>query len=265
MNLLFGNRGNHKIIGFLIFLILICSCDETILDIDLSEFERNIVIEAVISDRTGPYTVKISRIENFFEEEVTLLVTGAEINVYDDEGNTETLTEVNAGMYRGSKIRGVPGRRYKLEVQYKGEEYIAYSTMPEPMTLKSIVTEKVESNNYKLLFFISDILDVDEYCKLKIFRNGQFQRDILYYDKLSEGDEVVIDETGFTRFDQVEIELVTFTKEIFEYFSSLKELEDSDDSELLELTGGNPKSNISNNALGYFSAQTYRKYTKIIQ
>ena len=57
-------------------------------------------------------------------------------------------------------------------------------------------------------------------------------------------------------------------KEIYEYFSTLINFDDDGNSEgddIIGLAPSNPNSNISNNALGYFSAHTYRKYNLIIR
>lgn len=40
---------------------------------------------------------------------------------------------------------------------------------------------------------------------------------------------------------------------------------DTDATEIVQLAAGNPDSNLSNDALGYFSAQSYKEYYKLIR
>ncbi|PKL87317.1 MAG: hypothetical protein CVV23_15980 [Ignavibacteriae bacterium HGW-Ignavibacteriae-2] len=265
-NSLYGNFFRKTMI--LIITVVLSSCSEDIIDIDLASFEKSIVIEGIISNQQGPYTVRISRIDNYFSDDISHTVSDATVIISDNEGNSESLTETEPGNYVTSSFRGVPGRTYLLTVISEGKEYRASSKMPLPIEFSSINSEYVIQNNYNLLLYIKDRKEIEEFGRIKIFKNGGYKNEKMFQDQYSEGDVVLIKEKNFSRFDQVTIELITLEKNIYRYFEDLKDIEEnknSDAIEIIKLASGNPKSNITNNALGYFSAQTYKQYSYVIK
>jgi hypothetical protein len=258
--------GLYKIILSLALLVgVVCSCSEEIINIDFSAFEKSIVIEGIISDNLEQCEVKVSRVEGYFEDNIQSTVSDALVIVYDDYGALDTLNVKEPGLYVSTSITGVPGHTYFLKVIADGKEFFAVSKMPEPMEFSSVKSEYAGSNRYNLILTINDKKNVEEYCKILIYQNGNKKGEKLYNGSHSDGDVVTIVEENFYRKDRAVIELVTVPKTIYKYFSDLKELTENDNSEtveLIQLAAGNPKSNISNNALGYFSAQTYKIYNK---
>ena len=76
----------HKIKTFFLFLTLMLfvdSCYRDPFNVDLSEFEGNIVVEAIISDQTGPQRIIISRTSD--NEESFPPVENAEVKMATDE------------------------------------------------------------------------------------------------------------------------------------------------------------------------------------
>ena len=249
----------------LLFSFLFSSCSEEVINIDFDVFEKSIVIEGIITDNQNPAEVKIHRIQSYFEDNISSTVSGAEVIIYDDSGNIDTLSESAPGNYISEIIKGVPGRTYFLNVNVDGQEYKAASRMPEPIIFSQVKTEFTGTNTYNLVMTINDVPGAEEFCRILIYRNGYLKNEKMYTDINSDGDIITIIEEGFYRNDRITIELISISKSIYTYFSDLKELidnEDNDSSELVQLTAGNPKSNISNNGLGYFSAQTNRVYKR---
>lgn len=244
-------------------LILLVSC-EKVVDIDLSGIEPQIVIEGIITDQQEPFTVKISKTNDYFNSANYPAVTDAMVTISDNVGNNEILTEISDGIYQTSLIQGVSGRTYTLQVIAEGEEYNATSTMQQAVEVDSISYEYMSSNigpieqGYKLTchYDISDYANT--YCRFNIYCNGELSSK--YYISPQIFDFGI--EEPFAVDDSIRIELLVIDKPIHTYLLMLIEL-----TENKEMTGipANPTSNFSNNALGYFSACTSRSDSIVIQ
>ncbi|STC94109.1 DUF4249 domain-containing protein [Chryseobacterium carnipullorum] len=58
-------------------------------------------------------------------------MTGAQVVLSDNTGQTETLQYVGDGKYKTTNFTGVTGRTYTLKIQAEGKQYTAQSSMPE--------------------------------------------------------------------------------------------------------------------------------------
>lgn len=102
---------------FFPFFILM-ACVERI-DFDLPSSASQIIVEGMISDQAGPYTVKVSNAMSLDTDSVYFIpVRKMKVKLYDDEGNTEQLVELNDGTYATEGlIRGKVGHSYHIELQ----------------------------------------------------------------------------------------------------------------------------------------------------
>lgn len=252
----------------IIFLLLL-SCYRDVIDLDLEDFEPQIVIEGIISDQAGPYQVKITKTGGFNQLNNFPPVTGAEVIINDNFGKSEMLKEIRAGLYETQTLQGVPGRTYTLRVIAEGKEYSASSTMPEPLLL-DFVSLQNRGWGYVLICAFTDRQGIEDYCRLKIFKNGELLERYLYQGRFSDGEQYIIDDfdVTFNYNDNANVQLFTFNKATYEYFSMLDSGEGGGDydpelPEFVEISLANPKTNLSNNALGHFSAYTIRNYNRI--
>src|SRR5258705_12826159 len=77
------------------------------------------IVEGMISDSPGPYTVKVSKslsltADSSFRDPIEK----AKIKLYDDEGNTEDLNEASPGVYvTGGFIQGKVGHAYSIMIE----------------------------------------------------------------------------------------------------------------------------------------------------
>jgi len=247
------------------------SCYQDIIDLELDGMESRIVIEGIVSNKFGSTQVKISKTSGIYDDESILPVSGAMVNISDNHGNSEILNETSDGIYRTSNIRRSPGTTYFLNVEVDGKEYTAESKYPLPIILDStkITRQNTWSTSHYLEAFFSEHPGDEDYCLINFYQNGYFLwwDQILYSDKFRDGQPILIDnlDTEFFLHDVVKIEVFTFEKPIYEYYSVIKDLDNEDYSEdeeepLFDLASANPPSNISNNGLGYFSAQAYYSF-----
>lgn len=133
-------------------------------DPEIDKYENLLVIDGLVSNQTGPNTVKLSRTSNI-ENTNFLAERGAQVIIYDNSGNSEILNETSAGIYKtsGNEIQGIIGRHYKLYIKTKdNNEYESdFVELLEPVeidTLYEVVefqeTEEAESLTKGYQFYI---------------------------------------------------------------------------------------------------------------
>jgi hypothetical protein len=107
-----------KLIAYIpIFLILIASCTERI-DIELDDTYTRLVVYGTITTDTATQYIQLSKTTSYYYNEAPPPVTGATVEISDDEGNTFTLTEKAPGRYGTSPLfAAIPGRTYTLGIE----------------------------------------------------------------------------------------------------------------------------------------------------
>lgn len=99
-------------------VMLVDACVERI-DFEAPPAHSQLVVEGMITDNPGPYTVKLSRAFGLDADSiVSNPVQQAQIRLYDDLGNTEDFIETTPGVYRTSGIiSGQVGRAYHIRIE----------------------------------------------------------------------------------------------------------------------------------------------------
>jgi hypothetical protein len=215
------------------------------------------VIEGHINDLAGPYTVSLSKTITFYDSNTVVPVSGGHVVITDDAGNRDSLKEVAPGKYQTSSISGVVGRTYHLSVYAEGKQYDASSTMPAPVTVDSIyITSFAFGANRTILPTVGyqDPISVTNYYRAVLKQNQHISTKFdIADDKLTNGKTKYTStrsDLDINLHDTLSIELRCIDEPVWNYYNSLK------NSALSTQTAApaNPVSNISNNALGYFSA-----------
>ena len=260
----FRIRFINKILCGLIALVFFGSC-EKVIDLKLNTSGPQIVIQGDVNDLPGPYTVKITRTVDFDESTIVPPVTGAEVEISDNTGNTEVLTETSPGVYLTSVIHGIPGRTYSLSIKADGKNYTARSTMPSAVDIDSLFCEKSYFGNFLQLYVeFSDPAGKENYYHLIQDINGVAQ-DVMGFtsDDLNDGQTIKFplmsmdEESLLNAGDTITVWLESIDKGVYEYYRTIDRYSGQ------YTTPSNPVSNISNGALGYFKACAVRKKTII--
>ena len=92
---------------------------------DLKKYEELLVVDAMITDEQGPYTVKLSRTSEVNNTSLNPY-TGCRVRLAENTGAIETLTEVAPGTYQttGEDISAGVGKSYQLMIETpQGEHY----------------------------------------------------------------------------------------------------------------------------------------------
>lgn len=241
------------------------SCTKVI-DVNIDNAPPKVVIEGHINSNE-PTIVKLTRSIEVDQENTFPEISNAVITITDDQGNSEQLSEITTGLYRGQSITGIEGRTYTLTVSTQGETYKAVSTMPGLVPVDSITTRPFAGfgdgtefavvhytdpagpgNNYRAVLYINDTLVPDIFIEDDLFINGNSREAVLF------SPDYTID-----KGDRITIEINCLDRPIYQYFLELIEADGASQT----ASPSNPKSNIEGGALGYFSAQTISIKNKI--
>ncbi|SMC41072.1 DUF4249 domain-containing protein [Chryseobacterium sp. YR221] len=257
-------------------LFALTSCEKEI-DLDLADQSGNIVIEGNVTDQAGPYIVKITKSVGVSQPNQYPAVTGAQVTLTDNAGQTEVLQYIGQGKYQTTNFVGVSGRTYTLNVQAEGKQYTAQSTMPEAVdfeglsqdsfsfgdeksyTLLPIFTDPIAlGNRYLFSFTINNLTKKYMDVFSDNVNNGLAnQRPIILPNDDNDGRDhkVVVGDT-------IHVEMQSIDTNVFTYYSALLQISNGNGG---SVTPANPPSNISNGALGYFSAHTQSEQSFVIQ
>src|SRR5512133_1556319 len=122
------------------FLIILFILSNLVTCIDpytpnLDKFESLLVVDALLTDENTSYYVRLSRSVNEAGSDPEM-VSGAEVLIIDDLGNSTTLIEDTKGIYKTDSLifTGKTGRSYKLHIKTDyGQEYESESCFMSPV------------------------------------------------------------------------------------------------------------------------------------
>ncbi|OFX22899.1 MAG: hypothetical protein A2033_05750 [Bacteroidetes bacterium GWA2_31_9] len=260
----------------ILILLIISSC-EKVIDVDLNSSNPKVVIEAVITNNPGPYKVTLTKTADYFNPQEYPLISGAEVMITDNLGNSEILTEKSAGNYETSTIEGIPGRTYSLSVNIDGETFSSTSAMPIKTLIDSITSTEMPFMNphsqnsnkqYRISCYFKDSVGVNEFFRIIAYKNREKIREFyLLDDKISDGVSLGYGGIMGDIFlgDTVDIELLKIDQKVFEFYNTLANVIVGAEGMRDNGTPANPNTNISNGALGYFGAVAMDKKTIIVE
>lgn len=153
-------------IATILILYLISGCVEPY-EAENLDYEQYLVVEGLITDEPGPYTVQLSYtipVDTFYFDGIS----NAEVWVTDNHGNREDFTETQNGVYESSdSFRGVAGDFYQLHIKtIDGNEFESevqkLIKSPEISNIYSSYLEKASSSSDEVFRGLQFFIDVDE-------------------------------------------------------------------------------------------------------
>jgi hypothetical protein len=260
----------------LVFAALGFSSCEQVIDLSLESSVSQVVVEGNITDLLEKQEVRISRSVAYDESNAYPAVTGAAVVVTDDAGGSWTFAETQPGTYSFPSFKGVPGHTYTLTVNANGRQYIATSTLPQQTTLDSISIKSFDfggDDNRQVQVHYSDPAGVANQYRYVVKVNGKQEKAVYAEnDRFTDGNHVTSvlfypddDDDNFKLKigDTVEVEMQCIDKDVFTYWFTL--MQQSQNGPGGGTIPGNPPSNLSNGALGYFSAHTSATKTLVVK
>ena len=251
----------------LILLASMASCRKEI-DLKLKDTEPQFVIEGVVTAGDSLHYILITKTVSFSAENVFPGVSGALVKVSDGNGKVFSFSEVSPGRYENYSKEFVEGQTYTLTVEAEGQTFQAKSKIPkivplmgavylpnqffgnEGLILIPVYKDEVGTPNF-YTFRYKDVNDADKDSGLNIrddeFSDGQFNQQPIFGYSLEVGDTVMLEMTGIDDL-------------LYKYYFSKIQNTDPNSG-----APANPVSNISNNALGYFSARNVQRIVTVVK
>lgn len=251
-----------KLRGFIgLFMIMLgfSSC-EKIIDVELNEEDRQIVIEARMDESNNQVTVSIYKTTGYFSVEEAIVFENAQVMLTDPDGTATLIPAIGGGNYELPYNPQV-NVMYTLTVTTDEGVFEASSFLKPSvplLALSTIFEEETASEeaHYLVKYNFTDPANELNRYRVRNYVNGEEQTGIdnlaLVSDDNIEGQNTTrtLRRTKFYSGELVTIQLVHIDENAYDYYSAL-----------IDITGGltagvaapgNPISNWSNNALGSF-------------
>jgi hypothetical protein len=235
-----------------------------VIQVNINNAASEIVINGEVTDQPGPYLVSVTRSVDYSADNIFPAVSGAIVTINNNSGFTDSLTEISPGTYSShTGWQGIPGHTYTLTVKTDNILYTASSTMPEPVNLDSIgfqnQTRRGQENIISAIPYFQDPPGIANYYQFKETINGKPLNEIFIFDdRLSDGKYISQplrdDSAHMQPGDQLSLSMNCIDRGTWLYLRELSQITDA--GSFSSVTPSNPDTNLSNGALGYFSAHT---------
>jgi hypothetical protein len=253
------NRHQTILITFLALAMLFLSCKKVI-QIDFNNAAQLLVVEGNVTNLNSTQTVKLSKSVAITDASNFPAVSGATVTITSD-GRVYPLLEKSPGTYVTTSLKGQPTKTYLLKVVTGDQTYTATSTMPSQVRLDSLglnVTTIVSKEYQSATVYYQDPAATVNYYRFILTVNGVGSENyFVYNDELTNGRIINRDlrdnDLDLVTGDQVKVEMQCIDKNVYQYWNGLSQNRNRGGA---STTPANPESNISNGALGYFSAHT---------
>lgn len=258
--------------SILLITLLFASC-EKVVNLEYKDNQSRIVIEGNITDQPGPYSVKVTRSVGLTATGTYPTIDNAVVTLSDDAGNSETLAPRGNGLYKTALASGAPGRTYTLTVTADGQTYTASSTMPQRVPLDSVKVEEVtfggETERNLIPVYLDPVAKGNNYLFLVTINNKLHNQHLIQNDEIKNGAvntirlEINDNDLKLTPGDSVKVTMQCIDSKVALFYTTLALI--SDNGPGGGTTPSNPPGNISDGALGIFSAHTTDTRTIVIR
>jgi hypothetical protein len=265
----------------ILFLVLLglkaASCTERI-NIDLDESTVRLVVEGTVTTDTMVHKVILSKSTSYYYSQKAPVVSGASVFIRGGGFNLQ-LNESSPGVYEtDSNFYGISGESYTLDIELDSavggfKDYSATSVMSVKVSIDSLQLlfhpEWSEEGFWEVKCYFQDPPTAD-YYRFLVSRNGKLMSDTIdkwfisddrfFSGGYVEGASVAfldqgLDDEMLNNGDTVTIELNCITRPYARFiFDAQAELMGS--NPLFSGPPANLSGNISNGAIGFFSAHT---------
>ncbi|WP_316799845.1 DUF4249 domain-containing protein [Pedobacter frigidisoli] len=260
---------------FILCMVVCFSSCKKIISIDTENAPPQIVIEAKINDRLIDQQIRITKTVGYTDASIYPTVSGATVSVSDSRGNNYVFRETAAGVYT-NRMRGIYGVTYTMNIVAEGQTYTASSKMPNLVRMDSIgiISNTFFGNERRTTAaYLVDPANETNFYRFTLNRNGiNSNRIYVSNDRLTNGNKLRIqlyfnaeddEDEDLLSGDKVAVEMEGIDSNVFDYWYALSSQSGRGPNQ--GTTPANPTSNISNDALGYFSVNTYQKITATVK
>jgi len=271
------NNMNKILLLFCYFTIiaLLNSCTEVI-DLPLDDGEIKLVVEGTITTDTTAHTIFLSQTTKYYYDKYPPPVTKARV-VIDDGEKTFALTERRAGVYQTeNNFYGVEGKTYTLKIELENplngfKEFSASAYMNYAVKLDMAKAEFrqsfIEQGMWEVKLWLQDPPTTDFY-RIELLRNNAVitsnigkwitSDDVFFNGQYLSGTTIAFlsqnrESEKLVSGDVLGVKLFRISREYYNFIEDVKtELRGS--NPLFSGPGANVRGNISNGAIGFFTA-----------
>jgi len=270
-----------QVIWGLAILIFAVACKEDI-DLKLKDSAPRFVVDGRITTDTTTHVVRLTMSADYFSNKTVPAVSGATVTIDDGQQVLQLVeSDEEPGFYlTPSDYFGLPGRTYKLKIEDvdtnndgQSEIYEAQSTLQPVNDIDSIDYEYDDVNKvWKVFLYAQDIPDREDYYMWAVAKNDSLVSD-QYSELVTTSDEFFDgnyakrvwvqsieeeDEDGDVKItikegDWIKLYMGGVTLKFHEYLEAVDE-ETGFKNPMFSGPPANVPTNISNGALGYFTA-----------
>ncbi|BDD05253.1 DUF4249 domain-containing protein [Aureibacter tunicatorum] len=185
----------------LLFIVYILSACTEVIEVDLNDGQKRLVVEASMNWEKGSLgnnqVVKLSYSTPYYDQGSIEMVPGAEVKVIKLNDNTEFLfTEGEAGYYMTEEFVPELGTSYKLEIVHNGEVYEATETMQSVSNIEKIEEKKENifgSEQTTITVYVDDDEGVDNFFHCEFYPLDGDMEQTVRNDAFSDGKQVLIE------------------------------------------------------------------------
>lgn len=259
----------HIYIIALILLVFNTSCEKVIL-LELNEAGQKIVVDAIVSNDSVQNYVILSKSGGFYQSNDFEAISGAMVTITDDVGIVYILNESDPGYYSNPSLVGQLKTTYNLEVVANTQTITASTYLPDTTHLDSL-SYFLNSGGFGdpewfVLMHWSDKESEENFYRFKATINGDKDNQVsLLDDLLINGVETQypLFDVTVKDFDSLSIEFIEIDKETYNYLKVLGEIASGENA--TSAAPGNPDSNLSGGALGFFGGYAITSASVIIE
>ncbi len=191
---------------FLMFLGVIFSSCEDVIDVDLDNAPPQLSVDAWLTDSSTTQEVRLFLTQPYFDNSEATPILNAQVQVLDNEGRTFVFTdENNDGIYLWNpstpdEAIGKLGNTYTLTIDYQGDTFQAFSEVKRVPEIDSLTTEFRDDevfgpDGYYAELFARDFVGSGDTYWIRTFKNGQllnraFDVNIAFDAGFSEGGNI---------------------------------------------------------------------------
>lgn len=233
---------------------------QKVIDLELTNTDPIVVIEANVTNVMEPQVVKISNTYNFDEPNRFNAVSKASVVLTPSVGQPVPYTEVTPGVYITRNYQGRSGRTYRIDVTIGDKMYSATSTMPALVPLDSITFKQFtvfgETNTYLALNY-NDPPGIQNQYRYILKVKNKIEETTVTEDRFFDGNKT--SDVLFYEIDKlpaetsIDVDFQCIDRNVFKYFFAISQISGGGGP---PVAPSNPISNFNNGALGIFSAHT---------
>ena len=253
------------------------SCEEVIV-LELENAEPKIVIDATVNATAQTAQVLLTKSNGFYDDINLDFVADATVNLTLADGSNVNLPMVQDGIYIAFGINVVEGDELTITViDGEGVEYKATENVPHAVAIDSlqlIPTDDGGPGNggpfgggdvqfYQIFTHWQDVADKESFYRIRATVNDTLQNGLIVLSDDVNRNGQAISQPVFQTFeegDTVTMQLLSIDEGSYFYFNGLS----GSGPGFGSTTPFNPKSNFSNQALGYFAVVRTDEITVIL-